>query len=415
MLRGILRNLKHLSTAVLLLGLGIVLAEVWLQCRQPPSPAVSGIRADDSDLVLLVPSQVTHHEMRRLHSSAGGESGKVRPFRTNSYGLRGPEPAIPKSDGVYRILLLGDDTVAGTHLDDQATLSSRLQQLLGRESGQVLEVINAGVPGFSPLLSMLQYQRELRQLRPDLVVLHFDMSDVADDAAYRRFLQSADGRQLCTNAVLMDSNTAITPLGRILRTSALAKFVRSIAGGMAQDDSAESPTSWSDRTAYLWAMPNPPDLRVQIQHALDPVTELQKLTSAENRRLMLSTSPVFWQVVSADVRSRRSKRYGIVDRNPVTRDLPFQILRTYCDQAGIPLCDATPAFRSFASRPAAGDNSTQAASKPDADSLFEPDSTKLSKYGTALYAREIAAALLNGSTPAATPVRSTQRQTSPAR
>jgi len=368
-----------------------------------------GIRADDADRNLLVPSQVTHHEMRRLHSVSITSLGEPATFRTNSFGLRGPEPASPKPDGVYRVLLLGDETVAGTHLEDSHTLSHRLQQLLRRSSGQAVEVINGGVPGFSPLLSLLQYQRELRQLRPDLIVLHFDMSEVADDAVYRRFLRSADGGQVCANPEMIRSGVTAKPLERLLQTSALAHFFRAKVGGFAEGGSADSPATWSDRSAYLWTQPTPPDLRVQVRHALTPVAELRTLAARENQQLIVSTSPVFWQVVAPEIGSQRAKRYGLVDRNPVTRDLPFQILRTFCEQSQLRLCDSTSAFRDFAASASTGD------ARDTANSLFEPDSTRLSKYGTALYAREIAGMLLDGSTQPAEPVQSTQRPVPTAR
>ncbi len=411
MLRSTLRNLKHVGTAVLLLALGVVFAEIWLQCQTPPRVVTSGIRTEEADLPLLLPSQVSHHEMRRLLNGSSPATSGRQAIRTNSFGLRGAEPVVPCPAGVYRILLLGDDAVAGTQLAESETLSSRLQQLLSANSRQEFEVINGGVPGFSPLLSRLLYERELRNLQPDLIVLHFDMSDVADDAAYRRYLRSGNGGQICSHADLLRSASAAKPLERLLQTSALAAFAGRKIAAFAQGDAGDGLASDWRRSAYSWTLSGPPDLRLQIQHALTPVRELQQVAIGDNSALVVSSSPVFWQVETSDVHSQRSRRYGVVDRNPVTRDLPFQILRKYCDQAGIRLCNATPAFREFASRPATTAPAADALSNSDgAHALFERDSTRLSKYGTALYAREIAAMLLNGMPQSASPIpQSTQR------
>jgi len=65
----------------------------------------------------------------------------------------------------------------------------------------------------------------------------------------------------------------------------------------------------------------------------------------------------------------------------VESDLPFQIVDTWSRDAGLPFCNPVDAFR--------------AADEPQ--ELFQPGMARLSDYGTALYARELALAILQAS------------------
>ncbi len=47
-------------------------------------------------------------------------------------------------------------------------------------------MLNAGVDSYAPVLSFIQLKRELTQLEPDLVILNLDVSDLAQESAYRR-------------------------------------------------------------------------------------------------------------------------------------------------------------------------------------------------------------------------------------
>ena len=73
--------------------------------------------------------------------------------------------------------------------DDQTAavlLEQSLRQKLAACNGRPLEVLNAGVDSYAPVLSFIQLKRELTQLEPDLVILNLDVSDLAQEAAYRR-------------------------------------------------------------------------------------------------------------------------------------------------------------------------------------------------------------------------------------
>ena len=113
---------------------------------------------------------------------------------TNSFGLRSPEVAVPKPAGTFRILLLGDSFTFGFRAANDVVFARAAGTAAPRRGFPAVEVVNAGVLSYCPLLEYLQYRHSLHVLEPDLVVLNFDMSDVQDHLEYsRNLVSSSDG------------------------------------------------------------------------------------------------------------------------------------------------------------------------------------------------------------------------------
>ena len=93
--------------------------------------------------------------------------------RINALGTRGPEFQVSKPLGTLRILSLGDSRTFGWGLSEEETYSGRLQQMLQEKLGSSknVEVINAGVNGWS-YPQMLVYFRDVAlAYHPDFVIL----------------------------------------------------------------------------------------------------------------------------------------------------------------------------------------------------------------------------------------------------
>jgi lysophospholipase L1-like esterase len=99
----------------------------------------------------------------------------VRPgFRTNSGRLWGPERAIPKPPGVFRIALVGDSVVEGYGLGHmEETIGSQLQRLLRGN----FEVLSAGVRGYNTRAEVELVRLRVLPYQPDLVILVFVPND----------------------------------------------------------------------------------------------------------------------------------------------------------------------------------------------------------------------------------------------
>lgn len=368
MLQRSLRQLQHVVTALVLLILLLIGAEMWMRIVRPVPATAVATQADAADQSCLVPSATRHHQMRPL-SDVVSEDGSVQ-FRTNSLGLRGPEPPVPAAERTLRILLLGDDTVAGTWLPDEHTLSVQLQRHLADRLTGPVEVVNAGVPGYSPLLSMLQYEQDLARLEPDVVVLHVDMSDVGDESVHRSSLRTEGSRPVCIHPLLSQTDRPKHPLFSMVRSSALVFAL--------QERFMSSPADESDTRRYAWTQPAPGSVQSQVRNTIDSVAELQKITRQRGQLLIVTTAPVCWQVLPPDQNPGLCGRYGLKGGSAVLEDVPFDVLDAWSQEAGVPLCSAVEAFRKFESP----------------EKLFRQDCPRLSDYGTALYALSLARTIL---------------------
>ncbi len=103
------------------------------------------------------------------HTVAAGVEFRVD-VRTNSLGLRGPEPGPP---GPLRVLALGDSFTLGAQVPEDAVVSSRLADLLTTQHGRPVEVHNGGVDGFGTRQAIAQLERLAGPLRPQVTVLFF--------------------------------------------------------------------------------------------------------------------------------------------------------------------------------------------------------------------------------------------------
>lgn len=96
--------------------------------------------------------------------------------RLNSLGLRNRE-ILDKSADSYRILSLGESSTFGTLVSSKETYSYLLEKEIGVINDKNLEVINAGVPGYSSFQGLTFLQKHGLALKPDAVMLYFGFND----------------------------------------------------------------------------------------------------------------------------------------------------------------------------------------------------------------------------------------------
>lgn len=107
-------------------------------------------------------------------------------FSVNSLGMRGPEVTVAKPADTYRIVLVGDSFIESESVNWEDTAGGILQQQLTGETGRSIEVINAGVISYSPIIYARIIADKVIPLTPDLVMVNVDMSDFQNDYSYRR-------------------------------------------------------------------------------------------------------------------------------------------------------------------------------------------------------------------------------------
>jgi lysophospholipase L1-like esterase len=129
----------------------------WLGC--PPS--------------VVRPHPYTLYELNPAWRSDDGGS------MHNSLGFRGPEISTLKPEGRLRIVCMGESSTYCTGLDDVSTYPYRLGEHLKRlKPGVDLEVINAGVAGYTSIENILRLLFNIVPLSPDLIVYYYTHNDV---------------------------------------------------------------------------------------------------------------------------------------------------------------------------------------------------------------------------------------------
>lgn len=99
--------------------------------------------------------------------------------RHNALGLRGEEVSRVPAPGRFRIVCLGGSTTYSSQVEDPADgYPARLEQALHEAGYRQVEVLNAGVPGYSSVESSIFLELKILDLEPDLIVVTHAANDV---------------------------------------------------------------------------------------------------------------------------------------------------------------------------------------------------------------------------------------------
>lgn len=100
---------------------------------------------------------------------------------SNSLGYRGPEYQLERSEGVFRIVNIGDSVSEGLLIADyKQTFPSVLERTLSELLGAV-EVINFGVNGYNTLQEVETFKDKGLSFNPDLILLQYALNDDRGD------------------------------------------------------------------------------------------------------------------------------------------------------------------------------------------------------------------------------------------
>jgi hypothetical protein len=101
--------------------------------------------------------------------------------RTNALALRGAPASVEKPAGTYRVLVLGDSFAFGFGVEDEQAFPAVLERTLAPPPGRErVEVLNAGVAGWSADQYLLFLETRGFALSPDLVLLAVSENDPGD-------------------------------------------------------------------------------------------------------------------------------------------------------------------------------------------------------------------------------------------
>ena len=100
-------------------------------------------------------------------------------------GFRSNLDSKEKDPSKMRILMLGDSFILGEGSENNETSSYLLEEYLNATANNKYEVINLGVSSYAPILEYLQLKDNIKTMKPDVVIMNLDMSDIVQEYVYR--------------------------------------------------------------------------------------------------------------------------------------------------------------------------------------------------------------------------------------
>lgn len=127
------------------------------------------------ELKIPDPEGIASH-MHRPNASAVLMGTEIK---LNSLGNRGPDLGV-KSKDTKRILVLGSSVTMGWGLPEEKMFTYITQRELNEQlasSGRKVEIANAGIGNYNTRFQIALFNRQYPILKPDIVVLHYFISD----------------------------------------------------------------------------------------------------------------------------------------------------------------------------------------------------------------------------------------------
>lgn len=97
----------------------------------------------------------------------------------NPQGFRGPEVAVPKPAGTFRVVLLGESSTHGWYVNDSQTIDAYLRTILAAQRPDLrCEVVNLAYDGYDAYQMWQRMLDDGARFQPDVVVVNAGANDV---------------------------------------------------------------------------------------------------------------------------------------------------------------------------------------------------------------------------------------------
>lgn len=294
------------------------------------------------------PDPSRHHRLRPSSRSLMRSNEFRVELVTNRLGLRGPEIA-PRETVAYRVIVLGDSFTMGEGVPREATFEALLEARLAEALGARVEVVNAGVDSYTPLLSYLFLRDDLLSLAPDTVVLAVDMSDLLQEQYYRSLAAFGPGgepmavpNRRAHARLAVSVEDWISSHLYVLRLAFLT--VRDAVNGGAPETME---AIIARRTGGLLRHTLEEDDEDRIRQwadLLDSVDRTRRLCDRENIRFILAVYPWGHQV---NAREWVPGRFSWMAETARPSDASIATIRRWAHEQDVTLVDAFPRFRAY--------------------------------------------------------------------
>lgn len=298
----------------------------------------------------LVPDAVRHH---RLVPDSYAEF-QQRDFsyiqRVNTHGLRGKEFTTEKAPGTYRIIMLGDSFTMGKGVEDDQTFSVVLEENLRRGDaacGRPIEVLNAGVDSYAPILGLLYLTRDLTAFGPDMVVYNLDVSDLIQEAAYRRQGERGPDGEIVAVPQHADPDTFMEKVRiwterHLFFTRVLLLYANRALGY--RELNIRDVVNRADSETVAHTLEGDVDRTAQWRDVFDSLARMKRFCEERGIAFVLSVYPWAHQLGDDEW---VPGRYAFMPEGAKTSDASIRTIHDMAAANGIELADVTATFKAY--------------------------------------------------------------------
>lgn len=265
-------------------------------------------------------------------------------FRTNQFGFRGPDVAVPKPADVRRIAVVGDSYTASMALPEDLTFCHHLQRLVNAcpGSSSKWEVLNFGIPGSGTGQELALFRNLIRKLDVDILLVAFgNATDVCDNS-----------RELSTNPIIqfrLNSNGSVSQIEQSQTRLKLSNLLNENCRFYSWQKKKLNRLKWKlqndsrlERGRHLIYARNEPPAYSRAWKLTAAIFETFRHECDEvGARLMVATIPSAYQIYPdhfGELCLQRDESLNLAPMHPDER------LKKICDELRIPFCSLTPAF-----------------------------------------------------------------------
>jgi lysophospholipase L1-like esterase len=326
-------------------------AEAVIRAVYHPENLGTVIRFDPSTGWSLMPGATLHSvdNIRDLEYT----------IHVNSMGLRDREFSQEKPDGKRRVVFIGDSFAFGVGVDE----GWRCSDFVARALDDDCEVINASVCGWGTDQELIHYERFVRKLEPDAVVLTFCMSnDVLNNMLDHLYIGTSPKPRFVLRDSLVEVNgqlpeprlRLVDRARRFLRQSRLLVFVKRRIDATRRDpdpiptrpnhpgyrrvDARDAHSHWS-----VFERRYDPDIEEAWRVTEAILERFAKICRRDGTELIVLAFPLELEVDDA----WREDMLAHVGIGPARLDLeaPFDRLQAVCDRLGVSYLHPLAEFR----------------------------------------------------------------------
>jgi lysophospholipase L1-like esterase len=279
-------------------------------------------------------------------------------IKLNNLGFRGEDVPGEKDPSEFRIVMLGDSFTLGTGVAEEDAFWRLLEERLNGLNGHRFRVISTGVSSYSPILEYMTLKRNIDALKPDLVIMNFDMSDLLNEYAYRKIAVLGKGGEPESVSGIEEYQEAKTSIskkaadwmyGHLFATTALVELYREhIAGEPRLEEIDVEDAVTRERASMLehtLADPDYEDFDGIMTGIEDSILRTKALCESYGCGFILTTYPYGHQVgpdewVPGRYRYLESAEFELSDRT-------VDELARFSAASSIPFLNTFPGFRDY--------------------------------------------------------------------